>query len=182
MTDEHSHAAAEELARAEERLGNPFGGREEAELLIARAQVHAILALADKDKPRTHCGTCGDLRLAVARFTAEHWQKAAMATTPWDSACHPLAMVLHALDGETEPENLGITRDQHEALNRIVAQHTPVTIQRIVYHGPGGTWAAWRSGPEWLWGPADGDAAARGGDQHGAMTRAKARAERDGQS
>lgn len=48
----------------------------------------------------------------VARIVADHWRVAAMeggdSLVPWRLAAHPLCCVLAALDGETDPRQLGI--------------------------------------------------------------------------
>lgn len=52
-------------------------------------------------------------RLAAAEFVAEHWRA---ALVEWDSSgrAHPLCCVLAALDGETDPAELGLTEDVHD--------------------------------------------------------------------
>ena len=53
-----------------------------------------------------------------ARLVADHWRKgqlmAGEAHIPARLAAHPLCMVLAALDGETRPEQLGITPGSDE--------------------------------------------------------------------
>lgn len=54
-----------------------------------------------------------DQRLAIARLVADHWRAWAMRqpdamTMPTRIAAHPLCCVLAALDGETDPDRLGI--------------------------------------------------------------------------
>lgn len=51
--------------------------------------------------------------LVVARFVADHWRQVILDKFPSDSkwAAHPLCMVLAALDGETEPTQLGLDPD-----------------------------------------------------------------------
>ena len=50
-------------------------------------------------------------RAVIARIVADHWRR---ATLTWDMpipgtvAAHPLCCVLAALDGETDPDQLGI--------------------------------------------------------------------------
>ncbi len=51
-------------------------------------------------------------RLKIARAVAEHWHRAATVTyadePEWIACGHALAMVLAAMDGETDPAELGI--------------------------------------------------------------------------
>ena len=51
--------------------------------------------------------------VVVARFVANHWLRCILDKYPSDCrwAAHPLAMVIGALDGETEPVNLGLDPD-----------------------------------------------------------------------
>lgn len=46
--------------------------------------------------------------LAVARVVAEHWRDAMMRDPDLRFAAHPLACVLAAMDGETDPAQLGV--------------------------------------------------------------------------
>lgn len=66
------------------------------------------------------------LAVARARFVAEHWRDAALAwrdegvdSTVTSAVAHPLNMVLNALDGETDPAELGLTPDAHEAFRAL---------------------------------------------------------------
>lgn len=52
---------------------------------------------------------------AVARYVADHWREAA-ATNGWPVAAHPLSLVLAALGGETDPEQLGLNEEDRAAL------------------------------------------------------------------
>ncbi len=54
--------------------------------------------------------------LRVARFVAEHWRDALMESEATQGWSHPLAMVLTAMDGETDPVKLGIDGHAHAAL------------------------------------------------------------------
>ncbi|QBI53452.1 hypothetical protein [Streptomonospora litoralis] len=61
-------------------------------------------------------------RLAAAVFTAEHWRSHAVTWPhPSRTAAHPLNMVLAALSGETDPNQLGIDPRSHTDL--ILALH-----------------------------------------------------------
>lgn len=55
----------------------------------------------------------------VARIVAEHWKAGYMAMIDKDSrygiGTHPLSLVISALDGETDPEQLGIPEDHPDA-------------------------------------------------------------------
>lgn len=58
-----------------------------------------------------------ELRLARARFVAEHWHKAITSggITDWQMwHAHPLCMVLAALDGEADPVQCGIDADARD--------------------------------------------------------------------
>lgn len=62
-------------------------------------------------------------QVRAARFVAEHWRDAFMALDgPARVGCHPLAMVLAALDGETDPVQLGISEDQHAAFRAVLRE------------------------------------------------------------
>lgn len=64
----------------------------------------------------SECCARHEERLAAARFVAEHWRDAFMTLDgPARVGCHPLAMVLAALDGETDPVELGIAATAHVA-------------------------------------------------------------------
>lgn len=59
-------------------------------------------------------GTGDDQRVNIARIVADHWRNAAMAHAdddmiPFRVMAHPLCMVLSALDGETDPNQLGVS-------------------------------------------------------------------------
>lgn len=60
---------------------------------------------------------------AVARYVADHWRESAV-TNGWKVASHPLCLVLAALTGETDPEQLGLTEEDRGALDwaRDIAQ------------------------------------------------------------
>lgn len=60
-----------------------------------------------------------ELTLARARFVADHWRDSMLdgpSETLW--AAHPLAMVLAALDGETDPIQCGIAPAARDAWPR----------------------------------------------------------------
>lgn len=63
-------------------------------------------------------------RVAAARFVAERWRDAAMTRAddpfPGRLTAHPLALVLAALDGETDPERLGLEPGVHDAFRAAV--------------------------------------------------------------
>lgn len=71
------------------------------------------------------------LRARAARFVATYWRDAYMVEHAkgeagyWAIGTHPLAMVLAALDGETDPTQLGISEDQHEAFRSALAPTNP---------------------------------------------------------
>jgi hypothetical protein len=46
--------------------------------------------------------------IAAARFVADYWRQAMLASSESAWAAHPLCMVLAALDGETNPVQCGI--------------------------------------------------------------------------
>lgn len=54
---------------------------------------------------------------AVARYVADHWREFT-AGAGWAVATHPLGLVLAALNGETEPERLGLDEEDRAALAR----------------------------------------------------------------
>lgn len=66
------------------------------------------------------------VRLAAARFVAEHWRDAALG---WDlederivgAVTHPLAMVLSAIEGEVDPVALGLSPDAAVAFRSMLA-------------------------------------------------------------
>ncbi|WP_116996336.1 hypothetical protein [Desertimonas flava] len=60
--------------------------------------------------------------IAVTRFVADHWREALNASNSSRLCAHPLCMVLHALDGETDPVQMGIEHDAHAALAAVVAR------------------------------------------------------------
>lgn len=105
------HAALVELhpdAAGRNCTGDWAGLRDDAEHVAAR--VRAALA-ADNQDLRD--------RIATAQFVAEHWRAAAMQWNPPEpSVSHPLCMVLSALDGQTDPHQLGIEEHAHAALAR----------------------------------------------------------------
>lgn len=53
---------------------------------------------------------------AVARYVADHWREAAVANG-WTVASHPLCLVLAALNGKTEPEQLGLNEEDRAGLD-----------------------------------------------------------------
>jgi hypothetical protein len=62
--------------------------------------------------------------LRNARIVAEYWRDEMMeADGPLRACSHPLAMVLAALDGETEPAQMGIPADEYNA--RLAASPDP---------------------------------------------------------
>lgn len=63
--------------------------------------------------------------IARARFVAEHWRDAMLNGRPeYRWVAHPLAMVLAALDGETDPDQCGIDPRAHEAFRALVGTET----------------------------------------------------------
>ena len=46
--------------------------------------------------------------LDAARLVAEHWRKAMLSPAFPAGMAHPLCMVLAALDGETDPDEVGV--------------------------------------------------------------------------
>jgi hypothetical protein len=65
--------------------------------------------------PRTAAGRALALgyRLENARVVAEYWRDEMMSTDgPLRACSHPLAMVLAALDGETNPMEMGTPPDE----------------------------------------------------------------------
>lgn len=69
----------------------------------------------------------------AARFVATHWRDAILRLPPEDicrAYSHPLAMVLAALDGETDPLQLGIEPYAHKAFNDALARETLRERQR----------------------------------------------------
>lgn len=67
---------------------------------IVESMADAVLSLADEVE-----------KLHTARRVAEHWCSAIMAWDDGKWAAHPLCMVLAALDGETDPAQLGMSAD-----------------------------------------------------------------------
>lgn len=67
--------------------------------------------------------TGAEERLRAARFVAIHWRDAVMAsdTLRQTGMSHPLAMVLAALNGETEPRELGLSDDVHDAFRNVLS-------------------------------------------------------------
>jgi hypothetical protein len=67
--------------------------------------------------------------LRAARFVAEHWRDALMSSLdrfPNNAiGTHPLALVLAAMDGETDPVHLGLNEDAHEAFRALAASEPP---------------------------------------------------------
>lgn len=53
---------------------------------------------------------------AVAHYVADHWREFT-AGAGWTIASHPLCLVLAALNGETEPEQLGLEEEDRAALD-----------------------------------------------------------------
>jgi hypothetical protein len=80
-------------------------------------------------------GTVADLRaerddlaarLNTARFVADNWRAHMVAADqPVAIAAHPLCMVLAALDGETDPEQLGLDPEDAPALTAAVQPPDP---------------------------------------------------------
>lgn len=58
--------------------------------------------------------------VAVSRRTADHWRRAAVRYG-WETTAHPLCLVLAALDGETDPEQLGLSEEEDAATE--ITQH-----------------------------------------------------------
>ena len=70
--------------------------------------------------------TSHDQRVAIARIVADHWRKAALADgvleVPYRVMAHPLVLVIDALDGESDPNQLGVAQgEDFEAIMRITA-------------------------------------------------------------
>jgi hypothetical protein len=65
-------------------------------------------------------------RVAAARFVARHWRDAATGwgddPFPGRVTAHPLSLVLSALDGETDPAQLGLDEDVHDSFRAAVAE------------------------------------------------------------
>jgi hypothetical protein len=65
-------------------------------------------------------------RLNTARFVADNWRAHMVAADqPVAIAAHPLCMVLAALDGETDPEQLGLDPEDAPALTAAVQPPDP---------------------------------------------------------
>jgi hypothetical protein len=67
-----------------------------------------------------------DARMRAARFVAEHWRDAYMeylrgGQNQYGIGTHPLSLVLLALDGETNPAELGLSDDVHDAFRAALA-------------------------------------------------------------
>lgn len=67
------------------------------------------------------------VRLAAARFVADHWREAGVGrerhALGWGTAvAHAMCCVLAAIDGECDPEALGLTEDAHEAFRSMLAE------------------------------------------------------------
>lgn len=81
------------------------------------------LWLSDNTKP---AAGSPDSDLERAKAVAEHWRAAAMAwDPPQPTIAHPLNLVLSALNGETAPEQLGMTEDDMDAARARIAEEAP---------------------------------------------------------
>ena len=89
-----------------------------ADLLSYREAIAAVLraVLPDHDARLR-------ARLDVARAVADHWRAVAVEHG-WIEAGHALCCVLAALDGETDPTQLGISDGYPDADH--IAQHTTI--------------------------------------------------------
>lgn len=75
-------------------------------------------------------------RIAVARFVAEHWRDSYMeyvkeGQTQYGIGTHPLALVLDALDGETDPRQLGLPPDADESLAAFFAASPDPAVRYV---------------------------------------------------
>jgi hypothetical protein len=73
-----------------------------------------------------HADAQASRALRAARFVAEHWRDETLAhQTPYMAlTTHPLAMVLAAMDGETDPVHVGLNESAHEAFRRVLEGET----------------------------------------------------------
>lgn len=72
-----------------------------------------------------------EARLRVARFTAEHWRDATLMSEHTRIGAHPCAMILAALDGETDPVQCGIEDWAKDAFRAVVAgEATPDRLSK----------------------------------------------------
>jgi hypothetical protein len=64
------------------------------------------------------------LAVARARFVAEKWRDAIMASEELrrTGMSHPVVMVLAALDGETDPVHVGLNAEHHAAYRQLAEQ------------------------------------------------------------
>jgi hypothetical protein len=69
-----------------------------------------------------------ETRVAIALVVADHWSTSIMRhpnlQVDWRAAAHPLALVVDALAGEMDPEQLGIDRafgPAHETIEKLAA-------------------------------------------------------------
>lgn len=62
-----------------------------------------------------------EVTLRIARFAAEHWRNAMMASESTRLAAHPCAMILAAVNGETDPVECGIEDWAQDAFLAVVA-------------------------------------------------------------
>lgn len=90
-----------------------WSARDEAWCTYAQALADGL----DPTRPLVELPDPGADRVAIARVVAEHWRDWALNQAPegmrW--AAHPLALVLSALDGVSDPVDLGVEADSPNA-------------------------------------------------------------------
>lgn len=69
-------------------------------------------------------------RVAAARFVAEHWRDSYMrfvreGQREFGIGTHVLALTLAALDGETDPRQLGLPVEVHDAFRALLTSEAP---------------------------------------------------------
>lgn len=109
--------------------------------------MHAGHEDAFRDAERCHTDSCDHIAAAgaesdalrAARFTATYWRDEIMARDELrrTGMSHPLACVLAALDGETEPIELGIAQERWGDFRAALATSQPDPLPAPVRHASG---------------------------------------------